>query len=171
MVHNVQDRDFTPSSPAIPPAAHEPTIYTSLIYQGSFHCVGNRCYGRVISTPPPSTEEVYELDQDLQHWYDSVPKWMTAHVAASAVKDTPWIYFSAHKLFWRYNNLRIILHRRAFLERALKRLPLCRPTTPDQELEHTFASICLQCAMETIYDIHEFFHAGVLTPIEQWYAL
>lgn len=171
MVHNVQDRDFTPSSPVVPPAAHEPTIYTSLIYQASFHCVGNRCYGRVISTPHPSMEEVYELDHDLRHWYDSVPKWMSSHVQVTQLKETSWIYFSAHKLFWRYNNLRIILHRRAFLERALKRLPLSRPTSADAELEHTLASICLQCAMETIYDIHEFFQSCALTALEKWYAL
>lgn len=170
-VHNVTDRDFTPSSVVLPPPVPEPTIYTSLIYQAAFHCVGKGCYGRVISTPPPTSEQVYELDRDLRLWYDTVPSWMTPQVQLSQVKETPWIYFSAHKLFWRYNNLRIILHRRAFLERALKRLPLSRPTSPDADLEHTLASICLQCSMETIYDIHVFFQSGTLTALERWYAL
>lgn len=174
MVHNVQDRDFTPSSPAVPPASRETTAYSSLIYQASFTLVGNRCYTRVISTPPPGAEEVLALDADLRHSYAGVPAWMSAAATAAMFTDTPWLYFSAHKLFWRYCNLRIILARRAFLERALKRLPLSTrgsPTGGDVAADHILSGICLQCATDTIYDIDGFFKGRSPNALEKWYAL
>lgn len=172
MTHNVQDRDFTPSSPAVPPASRETTVYSSLIYQSSFHLIGNRCYDRVIATPPPTAEEVMELDTDLRDWAQKIPEWMSAASTPAMFEDTPWLYFSAHKLFWRYCNLRIILARRAFLERALKGLPMAASSPgAESDLEHTLASICLQCATDTIYDIHNFFKGRSLNRLETWYGL
>ncbi|KAL1406806.1 hypothetical protein Q8F55_006213 [Vanrija albida] len=172
MIHNVQDRDFTPSAPAVPPASSDTTIYTSLIYQASFHLCANRIYERVISTPPPSGEEVLELDHDIRQWHATIPKWFASPVTHDDhFRETPWLHFSAHKLFWRYCNLRIILHRRAFLERALQRLPLSAIHTGQEELEHTLSSYCLQSAMDTIYDIHDFFKGRKLNTLEKWYGL
>lgn len=170
MVHNVQDRHFTPHSPSVPPPSREKTIYSSLMWQSTFHLVGNHCYDRVIATPPPSAEEVIDLDRELFDWYGQLPEWMQSRATPEMFGDTPWLYFSAHKLFWRYSNLRIILHRRAFLDRALKGLPMAG-NTPGMEIEHTLASTCIDCAMDTIYDIHGFFKGRIPNRLETWYAL
>lgn len=58
--------------------------------------------------------------------------------------------FSAHKLYWRYTNLRIILARRLFLDRAFKGLPLAAAPPEEMDLEHALANICIQCALDTI---------------------
>lgn len=174
MVHNVQDRDFTPSSLSVPPATRETTAYSSLIYQASLVLTGNRCYTSVISSPPPPSKEVLEFDAQLRHSYSGVPAWMSAAATAQMFIDTPWLYFSAHKLFWRYCNLRIIMARRAFLERALKRMPLStRGSPPGNEppADYILSHVCLSCATDTIDDIHRFFKDRIPNALEKWYGL
>ena len=51
-------------------------MYTSLIYQSSFHAIGNDCYTRTISTPPPTSHDVLALDNKLQIWYSALPDWI-----------------------------------------------------------------------------------------------
>src|SRR4051794_15489417 len=143
---------FTPSARSVPPAALEPTIYSSLINQASFHVVGNQCYNRIISSPPPTSEEILALDSQLQIWHSSLPHWFQP--SRYSAKDYPSLNFAAQKLFWRYCNLRIILYRRPFIERALRGLPLWsgitegtvpQPTTT-LEYEAQCAELCLQSA-------------------------
>ncbi|BEJ14418.1 hypothetical protein CspHIS471_0401850 [Cutaneotrichosporon sp. HIS471] len=174
MVHNVQDRDFTPSSATVPPPARETTVYSSLIHQASLVRTGNLCYTRVISTPPPPSKDVLELDAQLRHSYSHVPAWMSAAATVQMFSDTPWLYFSAHKLFWRYCNLRIIMARRAFLERALKRLPLSTrgsPPSNEPQADYILSDVCLSCATDTIDDIQRFFKDRIPNALEKWYGL
>jgi transcriptional regulatory protein GAL4 len=148
------------------------SVYSALIWQSSFCVTTNRIYNRVIGAPPPPFEELIVMDHEIQHWHSTVPEWMTASATPRMFDDTPWLYFSAHKLFWRYSNLRIILARRAFLERALKALPMGPSSPPEgMDLEHTLATICLQCAIDTIYDIHGFFKGRTLGRLDAWYGL
>lgn len=76
-------------------------MYTSLIYQSSFHAIGNDCYTRTISTPPPTSHDVLALDNKLQIWYSALPDWIKPYSPTYT-----WLSFSAQKLFWRYSNLR-----------------------------------------------------------------
>lgn len=169
-VCNVQDRDFTRKSVTPPEPTRNATVYTSLVWQSSFCTIGNRCYDRVIASPPPTAEECLELDQELRQWHAKVPQWMTRTATMDMFDDTPWVYFSAHKLYWRYCNLRIILHRRPFLDRALKGQSITDMSAPTT-LEQSFAMECLQAALDTITDIHMFMLAGEHTRLEVWYAL
>lgn len=171
-VHNVVDRAFTALATAIPPASPTPTMYTSLIHQSAFHIVGNDCYTRAISTPPPTSAETLQLDLRLESWYSSLPE----HIKDSSASES-WLSFAAQKLFWRYSNLRIILHRRAFLERALKKAPLWLDDDsylgldPDTQAEALSAKLCLQTARATIVSINDFFQTRTPNRLEQWYAL
>ncbi|GAA5987742.1 hypothetical protein JCM10908_007194 [Rhodotorula pacifica] len=150
MVHNVSDRAFPPSATSVPPPSPEPTMYTSLIHQASFHRLGNQ-------------------------WKAGLPSWM--HPTPEAGQAYPRFSFSAHKLFWRYSNLRIILHRRAFLERALKGAPLAPlpglTEAAATDLDAACASLCLQSAADTISAIHQFLssHRGGPNRLEWWYGL
>lgn len=175
MVHNVTDRAFTPSATSIPPSSPEPTMYTSLIHQASFHRLGNVCYNLVVSTPPAASSDLLSMDASLQQWKGGLPAWMQPTPEAGTAY--PRFSFSAHKLFWRYSNLRIILHRRAFLERALKGAPLApqpgSPEAADHDLDASCATLCLQSAADTISAIHQFLssHRGGPNRLEWWYGL
>lgn len=145
-------------------------MYTSLIHQSSFHTVGNDCYTRTISSPPPSSTDILALDSKLQLWYSSLPEWIKPYSPTY-----PWLSFSAQKLFWRYSNLRIILHRRAFLERALKGLSLWTGALEGQktaqEPEALCSDMCLQSASASILAINHFFKTRTPNRLEWWYGL
>lgn len=152
-------------------------MYTSLIYQASFHRLGNVCYNLVVSTPPPPSQDLLSMDASLRRWKADLPSWMQPTLEAG--QAYPGFSFSAHKLFWRYSNLRIILHRRAFLERALKGAPLAplpgstEATTTATDLDAACAAFCLQSAADTISAIHQFLssHRGGPNRLEWWYGL
>jgi transcriptional regulatory protein GAL4 len=135
--------------------------------------VGNRCYSRVISTPPPTVEETLRLGTDLQIWHATLPDWFQPGHYPS--RDYPWLNFAYQKLFWRYCNLRIILFRRPFLERALKGLPLASSqvgnASPATGLEVECAELCLQNATDSILAIHNFFSTRPANRLEWWYGL
>ncbi|OXB34280.1 nuclear protein [Cryptococcus neoformans] len=174
MVHNVHDRAFTPAARLPPVEVNEPTIYTALINQASFHASTNRIYTRVMSSPAPSATETLALDSDLLGWYATVPE----HLHPQNDPVSPhWLDFAQYKMFWRYCNLRIILHRRAFLERALKALPLW---VTDEDIEgddNTVAEIkctrlCQYNASDTIHSMSRFFSMRQrMSRLESWYGL
>jgi transcriptional regulatory protein GAL4 len=135
---------------------------------------GNALYTTVISHASALSKDVLELDAKLRHAYSGVPAWMSAAATPQMFTDTPWLYFSAHKLFWRFCNLRIIMARRAFLERALKRLPLStRGTPPGNEppADYILSDVCLSCATDSIDDINRFFKDRIPNALEKWYGL
>lgn len=117
--------------------------------------------------------EVHSLDEKLQGWKTTLPEWIQP--SSPVAISYPWLHFSAQKLFWRYCNHRIILHRRAFLERALMGLPLTLDqddTDPDSCLEVRSCTQCLESASETVRSIHDFFSSRPLTNrLEAWYGL
>ena len=165
-VRNVWDRSFPPSSKCPPAPADEPTIYSSLLHQSSFHVLGNKCYNRTISSPAPSPAEALLLDQELQQWHQRLPTYLRTDQAADS-GTSPWLAFSAQKLFWRYSNLRIILGRRSFLERALKSSTMSVTDDPDSRS----ASICLTAALETVRAISYFCSTHISNRLEKWYQL
>ena len=179
MVHNVHDRSFPPSSTSVPPGTEQPTLYSSIFYQTSFHRIANVCYNRVISSPPATSEEVLSMNTTLMHWFATLPEWIKPGTPSSRMY--PNLDFSAHKLFWRYCNMRIILHRRAFLERALKGLPLSTDgldvgalgTMHAVDIDAACAAMCLEAASDSIKAINQFLSSTRAVPnqLEWWYGL
>lgn len=167
-MRNVWDRSFPPSSKSAPAPVNEPTIYSSLIHQSAFHAIGNKCYNRTISSPPPSSAEALLLDQQLQEWHTQLPPFLRTDAANATTESSPqWLAFSAQKLFWRYCNLRIIIGRRAFLERALSSSSLMAGDDSDSRS----AAICLTAAVETIRAISHFCSVHLANRLERWYQL
>lgn len=156
---------FPPSAKLVPLPLQEPTIYSSLIQQALFHDIGNKCYNRVISSPPPSSTEALTLDYNLRQWHEQLPAYL--QVTESRTAQTPWLVFSAHKLFWRYCNLRIIIGRRAFLEKALN----SAPNIPFDEADTQSAAICLEAALDSIRAISLFCDNHLANRLERWYEL
>jgi transcriptional regulatory protein GAL4 len=148
----------------MPPPSDEPTIYSSLIQQALFHQVGNACYNRVISAPPPPSAEAISLDLRLRQWHEQLPVHLKINGSG---QDPPWLAFSAQKLFWRYCNLRIIIGRRAFLERALN----SASTIPTEEADAQSAAICLEAALDSIRAIGQFCDTHLANRLERWYEL
>ncbi|GFZ51225.1 hypothetical protein JCM24511_08983 [Saitozyma sp. JCM 24511] len=174
--NNIPDRLFTPSATSVPPASTEPTIYSSLTYQANFHLLSNRIYSRVISSPPPSSSETLELDTELQTFFSDLPSWMTPFPEDGGPVRSTSLEFSAQKHFWRYCNLRIILHRRAFLERVLRGQPLCDAgpgVDPNSLIWHDVrcSQLCLESAGDSIRAIHRFFSGRWSNRLESWYGL
>jgi transcriptional regulatory protein GAL4 len=145
------------------------TEYSALIWQSTFCVATNSIYNHIISNPPPTTEELMEMDQEIERWHATVPEWMTATATPDMFTDTPWLHFSAHKLFWRYANLRIILTRRPFREQALK--GVSEEPTSEEVLNEALSAVCLDCAIKTIYDIKGFFLGEPLNRLKIWYGL
>lgn len=171
-VRNVWDRSFPPSSRSPPAPIDDPTIYSSLVHQSAFHFIGNKCYNRTISSPAPSSAEALLLDQELQEWNRRLPPYLRVDGSptAAAGQNPPWLAFSAQKLFWRYCNLRIIIGRRAFLERALKSSALSSVGAGDDP-DSRSAAICLTAALDSIRAINAFCAVHVSNRLERWYQL
>lgn len=113
------------------------------------------------------------MDAELQAWQATLPDWLQA---STVVHPLPWFYLVREKLFWRYCNFRIILHRRAFLERVLHGRPLNSLLDDDNPLELECARICMQSARDTIRGIHRLFvtNNACATPkdsFEIWYGI
>ena len=165
-VLNAWDRSFPPSTSIAPAPSAEPTTYSSLIQQAYFHEIGNRCYNRVISSPPPSSAEALELDQRLRRWFEQLPSYLQCHTTITD-QIPPWLTFSAQKLFWRYCNLRIVIGRRAFLERALRSPPM----SSIEEADAQSAAVCLEAALDSIKAIGQFCNMHIANRLERWYEL
>lgn len=65
---------------------------------------------------------------------------------------------------------RIIIHRRAFLERAISGLPLCLSET-EAGAESTSSDLCLRSARDSILAIAQFFKTRTPNRLEWWYGL
>ncbi|KAL1405741.1 hypothetical protein Q8F55_007411 [Vanrija albida] len=169
MLNNVHDASFLPGVSGPPVPVEEPTIYTNLRLQSDFLLVGTPLYSKTIASPPPAPNEALFLDSQLDQWYDGLADWMKH---SPQPHPSRFFHLARQKLFWRYCNLRIIIHRRAFLQRALTAKPLAALANNDNPAELQSAQLCLENAQATINSIHEFFSADTTsTRFENWYGL
>lgn len=168
MLNNVHDASFLTGAIAPPEPVEEPTIYTNLRLQSDFLLIGTPIYSKTIASPPPTPNEALFLDAQLDQWWEGLAGWLKS----SESHASRFFHLARQKLFWRYANLRIIIHRRAFLQRALTAKPLATLADGDNPAELHSAQLCLQNAQDTINSIHEFFSAGgTSSRFENWYAL
>ncbi|WVQ68685.1 uncharacterized protein L199_006894 [Kwoniella botswanensis] len=187
--HNVHDMLFTPTAKEAPIEIDEPTIYSSIILHARFQQETNLIYAKIQSTSPaPTAVEFLEMDHQLEEWSKTIPRYLRPSLSSNYPH---WLRFGQHKMFWRYCNFRIILHRRMFLERALRGLPLWQDDLPIsagtgtgtghgtgtvEGMLEAEMDCCMRCqnnAAETITSISDFFQAkpGQENRLEEWYGL
>ncbi|WWC70453.1 uncharacterized protein I206_104404 [Kwoniella pini CBS 10737] len=175
MVHNVHDKSFTPNAKEAPVEVSEPTIYSAIIWHARFIQETTHIYAKIQCTAPaPTAIECLQMDYELEEWSKSIPEYLRPSL--SNIYPS-WLRFAQHKMFWRYCNFRIILHRRLFLERALRGLPLWQDDIPIEEgmleAEMDCCKRCQNSAAETINSINDFFQnkPGKENRLEDWYGL
>nr|XP_019043141.1 hypothetical protein I302_08852 [Kwoniella bestiolae CBS 10118]OCF22071.1 hypothetical protein I302_08852 [Kwoniella bestiolae CBS 10118] len=175
MPHNIHDKLFTPTAKETPIEVSGPTIYSGIILHAQFQHETNHIYAKIQCTAPaPTAIECLEMDQRLEDWSKSIPEYLRPDLSSNYPH---WLRFGQHKMVWRYCNLRIILHRRLFLERALRGLPLWVDDAQAMEgMVEAEMECCKRCqdnAAETITSINDFFRnkSGRENRLEEWYGL
>lgn len=126
-----------------------------------------------MSIPAPTATECLAFDSQMEEWFKTIPDYLRPNMLSTQPR---WLRFGQYKMLWRYCNLRIILHRRMFLERALKGLPLWQDageTTVEMRATMDCCRLCQCNATETINSIGEFFSSksGNFSRLEGWYGL
>ncbi|WWC89566.1 uncharacterized protein L201_004490 [Kwoniella dendrophila CBS 6074] len=196
MVHNVHDKSFTPAATHAPIEVAEPTVYSTIIWASHFHMNTNHIYQKIMSMPAPTSYECLKLDYELDEWSKLIPDYFQPANTNSTKEH--WLRFGSYKMLWRFYNLKILLHRRMFLDRALRGLPLWSESQPpststnssntnirrgrgdgDEDIneddtdEMNCCKRCQNSASETINSIEEFFkiRLGSENRLEAWYGL
>ncbi|KAG9255844.1 uncharacterized protein F5Z01DRAFT_672492 [Emericellopsis atlantica] len=162
---NVEDRELTAASKAMPPESPNITPYSAVATQARFHMATAECYDRVISKPLPSAAELLRLEQDtIEPWRAAVPPYF----AEDIVDDTtlPPRYALAHAVMaWRLRNLRVIMYRPFVIRRALRRRDEA-DTASARAYER-----CLADAESTIAMIAHFWDTRAHDRLAAWYGL
>jgi len=125
------------------------------------------------TTPMLSAIDTLKLDGEMQMWYSTLPSYAYPQAVSS---EEPWLTFAQYKMKWRYLNLRTILHRRLFLERAIQGMSLARANDIAHVREEadaiTCCQLCQDCASEVIDSTAQFFAINPnYSRLEGWYAL
>lgn len=94
-----------------------PSLYSTLIADVEFSKQASHIQERLISSPQLEFTETLTLDAHLVYWYENLPSYFR-----SPNPCPDWLVQPRASSKWRYQNLRIILHRPAIMEAALRHL-------------------------------------------------
>ncbi|KAF1811737.1 hypothetical protein P152DRAFT_418407 [Eremomyces bilateralis CBS 781.70] len=117
-----------------------------LIHNAPFCKISLKIQDRLATTPLLPFEELLQFDQDLVRWYEELPSMLTTDK-----EETIPSYLRTPRtvMNWRFQNLRIVLHRPFLLSTALKRTSPANMTAE----EKIAVKKCRQAAEQTIEDI------------------
>ncbi|KAF2843697.1 hypothetical protein M501DRAFT_920109, partial [Patellaria atrata CBS 101060] len=115
-----------------------------LIHNTEFCKICTQVQDRLATTPLPKLDEVQELDSTLVRWYEDLPTILSTNQPCPEFLRIP-----RSVMKWRYQNLRIVLHRPFLLSAALRRTPF---STLSSE-EKMAVGKCRIVAGKTIEDI------------------
>ncbi|KAI4628516.1 hypothetical protein J4E83_003066 [Alternaria metachromatica] len=165
-VLNIHDESLTPQTTTLPTEVDEPTIYSSLRVQSSFHLQTNHISNKLLAEPGLSAEAALALNASMDAWTHTVPTYFQlSHAPRSTA---PWYSFARSRLWWRFWNLKIIIFRQILLRRAISE----RGQIPDlamQSSQEDCKRICLEAAHSTVVSIHQYATQD-LNRLEGWYA-
>ncbi|KAI4960637.1 hypothetical protein J4E86_002262 [Alternaria arbusti] len=165
-VLNIHDESLTPQTTTLPTEVDEPTIYSSLGVQSSFHLQTNHISNKLLAEPGLSAEAALALNASMDAWTHTVPTYFQlSHAPRSTA---PWYSFARSRLWWRFWNLKIIIFRQILLRRAISE----RGQIPDlamQSSQEDCKRICLEAAHSTVVSIHQYATQD-LNRLEGWYA-
>ena len=117
-----------------------------LIHNTAFCKIATAIQDKLSSSPQIPFDEVVQLDADLVRWWDDLPTMLTEDA-----EDSIPTFLRVPRLVtkWRYQNLRIILHRPYLLSAALRKVPFSSLTGE----EKLAIGKCRVIAAKTIDDI------------------
>ncbi|KAK7535299.1 fungal-specific transcription factor domain-containing protein, partial [Phyllosticta citribraziliensis] len=84
-----------------------------------------------LATSPLKYEELPQIDNDLVAWRESLPSILT-NFDEDFGEDGKFLHVPRHVMKWRYQNLRIVLHRPFLLRAALRKTPYAMLTAEDK---------------------------------------
>jgi transcriptional regulatory protein GAL4 len=160
------EQSLTPQTTALPNEIDEPTIYSSLKVQSSFHLHTNYIFNRLLAEPGLSAEAALALNVPLETWANTVPHYF--RLSQSPHSSARWYLFARSRLWWRFWNLKIIVFRQILLRRAIAE----RGQIADQATQSTQEDckrLCLEAAHSTVVSIHQY-ATQELGRLEGWYA-
>jgi hypothetical protein len=117
-----------------------------LIHNTAFCKIATTIQDKLSSSPQIPFDEVVRFDDELVRWWDDLPEILTTESEDSVPS---FLHVPRLVMKWRYQNLRIILHRPYLLSAALRRTPFSGLSAEEK------ASIakCRVIAATTIEDI------------------
>ena len=90
-----------------------------LIHNSEFCKIGTRIQDRLVEQPLLKYEEMAQLDADIVRWHDELP----SILSNTEEPSPPFLKRVRFVMKWRYQNIRIVLHRPVLLSTALRRTP------------------------------------------------
>ncbi|KAF2083134.1 hypothetical protein K490DRAFT_11732, partial [Saccharata proteae CBS 121410] len=116
-----------------------------LIHNVDFCKIGTRIQDRLATVPLLQFEELVQIDNDLVAWYDNLPSILSNHSEPCPIH----LRVPRSVMKWRYQNLRIVLHRPFLLSTALRRASFAHLSAE----EKIAVGKCRVIACQTISDI------------------
>lgn len=162
-----QKQILTPRTTILPQESINPTIYSGLKAQSSFHVHTNYISNRLLSSSGISKDEALSLNKVLDSWSQSLPYYF--QIANEPVSQEHWYLFARSKLWWRLWNLRIILFLQVLLGRSLDRHTM--PSSTPQTLDVICRDICIEAAHSSIVSIYQYLSQVVPSRVESWYSV
>jgi len=116
-----------------------------LIHASEFCKIGTRIQDRLVEQPLLKFEELAQLDADIVRWHDELPS-----IIANLEEHCPDFLKRVRLVMkWRFQNIRIVLHRPVLLSTALRRTPFITLSAE----EKVAVGKCRLIAAKTIEDM------------------
>lgn len=116
-----------------------------LIHNSEFCKIATRIQDRLVEQPLLKYDEMAQLDTDIVRWYDELPS-----ILSNTEEPCPGFLKRVRLVMkWRYQNIRVVLHRPVLLSTALRRSPFATLSAE----EKVTVGKCRIIAAKTIEDI------------------
>lgn len=115
-----------------------------LIYNIEFCKIASRIQDTLATSPLLKYEDLVQIDTDLVNWHLNLPSILATNEPCPEFLRVPRSIMK-----WRYENLRVVLHRPFLLSTALKRIPFTNLSTE----EKVAVGKCRVIAAQNIEDI------------------
>ncbi|CAL5866027.1 uncharacterized protein PFLUO_LOCUS234 [Penicillium psychrofluorescens] len=126
----------------LPPT--EPTIHSPLIHNVQLCKIINQIQDRFLITSVLSDEELHVYDNMLISWFEGLPLFLRV-----SDPSAPGLHDARLVLKWRYQNIRLLLHRPLLLDTVIRKIQF-EFLSP---IEQSIVSKCRHIAAESIFSI------------------
>lgn len=151
-VSNIYESALTSSSALFPTRTDDPTVYTGLIQQSSYHSMANRIYRRLLSTPSITPQDVHEVDEMINAWH-GCSSFCTQ--LTDPLSTPEWYLTARRRQILCDQSLRLLIHRPLLLKWFRNRSMETRPPTEKHADESRCRAQGLSIARTTIGLISE----------------